>query len=598
MQSRVRAHRGASVNWPLVPLIGACCAVWGCAKERPFADGFPETAAPESSGGSGGSLDGAGEPTRTDVTPGPSTEGSSAEQPGLGGRETANDMQSSGMCGTDAGCLSLPPSDAGIDASCPGCLIEGVCVASGEVNSANTCQTCDPNRSALAWSPNDGPPCDDAQFCTVDDACAGGLCAGTARECDDGVSCNGTSTCDELTDSCSAPVSTCPAGTACDDASDTCVSTCNGCLINGVCVTAGAEAAGNPCLVCTPAASASSFSPAVGKACGAAAAECSGQDTCDALGSCQPNHSPANSPCGSAATSACDQPDSCDGNGNCLQRVAANGSPCDDGAFCTAGDQCLGGQCLPTGTRNCGANRSCNEGTDQCVCDGCAIGESCVSAGTLQQNDICQICDPSRSAVGFSSNTNASCGAGMVCNAQSQCVALQPIGTVCSAATQCSSGFCRLWFRDVDGDAHGDPALGTMLCSVSPLQDQLASQASARVLPIMDDINGDAFAGVGDDCCDSPNGGGGIFPGHTNFRTAPQESDCPNVDPFDINCSGQLEDSFDQFGPREDCGADCRGGFWVEPRPACGTTGLATSCVITDGICGLSAPSTGLRACQ
>jgi len=198
--------------------------------------------------------------------------------------------------------------------------------------------------------------------------------------------------------------------------------TCAGCVIGGVCLSVGAEANGNPCLVCDPNGSSTSFTAAVGRSCGADSNGCSQQDACDSEGRCQPNHLPAGAPCGSSVSSACDQADVCDGNGNCQQQLAQNGTACDDGAFCTTGDQCQAGQCVPTGNQNCGASRTCNETTNQCQCQGCAIGGGCLAPGTINPADPCQLCDPGRSANGFSAGMNGSaCDDGAFCTVGDQC---------------------------------------------------------------------------------------------------------------------------------------------------------------------------------
>jgi hypothetical protein len=347
-------------------------------------------------------------------------------------------------CKADAGgCLPRPLSDAGVEASCPGCFVGNSCVAAGAVEPGNSCQVCDPQRDPLSWSANDGVSCDDGLFCTVDDICSSSQCSSAARQCDDGVACNGVSTCDEALDACSPGVNQCGSNMACDVESGACVSTCNGCLVNGVCVSSGTEAAGNPCLVCNPALSNAAFSAAPGKSCGSAPSACSGQDSCDGQGRCQPNNLAQNTPCGNQSTSACNQADSCDGNGNCSQRVAANGAPCDDGSFCSVGDRCQGGECFPTGNRNCGAGSNCDEVSNQCQCQGCSIAGICFGAGATNPANACQACDPGRSRTAFSNNDNASCGGGRTCNAQGQCVAVprQPLGTRCLTAAECSSGF-------------------------------------------------------------------------------------------------------------------------------------------------------------
>ena len=62
------------------------------------------------------------------------------------------------------------------------CSIDGQSVAQGATNPANSCEICDPRRSATAWSANDGMACDDGLFCNGSDACAGGTCSDHAGD--------------------------------------------------------------------------------------------------------------------------------------------------------------------------------------------------------------------------------------------------------------------------------------------------------------------------------------------------------------------------------------------------------------------------------
>lgn len=371
--------------------------------------------------------------------------------------QVAGAVDSSDTCGSggDAGtCSPLPlcEGDAGAcEATCPGCFVEETCVAGDAVNPGNPCLICNPEIDPRGWSNNDGVTCDDGLFCTTDDVCAASVCKSTPRQCEDGVACNGVSKCDETAAKCTDDVNQCGANALCNVQTDSCVSTCPGCIINGVCLPVGTEASGNPCLVCDPTRSTTTFSAAAGKNCGAGPTACSQQDTCNGQGVCQPNHLPVTSSCGNPASGSCDQPDTCDGNGNCQQRLSQNGAACDDGAFCTTGDQCQGGQCRPTGNQNCGANRTCNEAANQCQCQGCQIGNTCVAPGSGDPANACQICDLSRSATAYSVNVGASCGSPATecsgqdtCNAQGQCAANNLDNTSCQQnAGLCVGGTCR-----------------------------------------------------------------------------------------------------------------------------------------------------------
>lgn len=546
------------------------------------------------------------------------------------GTESAADQAAAAAC-ADAtnSCSSL--GDAGVGETCPGCFIEGSCYAVDTPEPGNPCRICNPLKSPLAWSNNDGAACDDGAYCTDPDTCSAGSCVGNERACEDGVECNGTSTCNEVTDSCSTPVSQCGTNALCDAATDTCVSTCDGCILEGVCIAAGSELPGNPCRVCDPEASTTAYSVAIGKSCGAAATACSGQDTCNAQGQCAPNHLPANTPCGNANASGCDQADACDGVGNCQQRAAQNGSGCNDGQACTVGDQCQAGQCVATGRRNCGPNSVCNEASGQCQCQGCQIGSSCVAANSANPQNPCQVCNPAVNPTAFSINAgapcgstaNAECSAPDTCNAQGQCAAnnrdgapcasqpggtcsagscvpaRQENGTPCTVASQCQSGFCRPWFEDLDGDSHGNNAIREMLCSPNPANDEIAAQASGQRIPVLV-ANGRRLSGIGDDCCDAiQSAAGSVFPGNTNLFTIGQ-SICGtgSLAEFDYDCDGRLTDQTQGSTSSTACGGRCDETLWVGQPPPCGQLGLVQQCTLSGGSCMLSTPSNNLRACR
>jgi hypothetical protein len=484
-----------------------------------------------------------------------------------------------GECSAAVGRLSSEPSSAAageepkVDAgplaaaACPGCLIDGSCVSADALEAQNVCRICDPARDANGWSPNDQVVCDDGLFCTADDVCQAGACNGTPRVCDDEVACNGVSTCQETSDSCSPSTNECGANRFCDVTSASCVSTCMGCLVDDVCIPPAAEKPGEPCLTCQPAISTVTYTPAVGKSCGLGPAECSRQDSCDTQGRCQPNHLPANMACGSSISNACNRSDACDGNGSCEQRVVANGTACDDGSFCSVGDRCQGGQCASAQNRDCGVNRACDEGIDQCQCQGCQVGETCFLNGDTNPGNPCQICDVNRSQTAFSANVGSTCGLGTTdCSAQDtcdsrgqcaandradgtncsgqagfcrsgQCASRQQFGTECTLAMQCLSGFCRTWFVDIDGDRHGNPAQPRMLCSLSPMQDTIRPDGAGLLIPTLT-VGSQEFVALGDDCCDSTGFGGNIvFPGKVSPVSGTQTA-CPSRPPRDFDCDG------------------------------------------------------------
>ncbi len=406
---------GSSVRTILVAVLAAACSV---DDRQPTAGGGPDDTT------LGNQPDGV-----NGVDGGPSDPGDPS--PGDGGASAPNDLSDASSAGCVEGSTELPcvmtqapcdPSQGPCVGSCPGCSIAGVCVADGEVSSENPCLVCDPARNASGWSNDDGKGCDDALYCTENDACASGVCTGTPRTCEDQVECNGRSECDEQGQRCTPDENQCPGSNFCHVESGECRTTCTGCLVANVCVDDGSQLAGNPCMVCDTARSTTAYSPAVGRSCGAGAATCSAQDTCDDSGVCRANHAEAGSSCGSAAASACDNADTCDGNGNCRTNLVGNGTPCNDGRFCTVGDECQGGVCVAEAERDCGALQTCVEASDQCRCNGCSIGGACIAPGSVNANNPCQVCDPARSATAFSSKVEgAFCGTGQQCSAAALC---------------------------------------------------------------------------------------------------------------------------------------------------------------------------------
>jgi hypothetical protein len=462
-------------------------------------------------------------PLNADASPN-SNNSDLAANSGSSGEQSARD----GACGPE-GCLARD-ADAG-SLSCPGCNIEDGCFAIGAANPNNVCELCDPVRDRAGWSANDGGTCDDGLFCTVEDVCVTGRCSGTARPCEDGIACNGVSVCVEAEGACSPDANQCGTLEVCNLESGRCESTCNGCTVDGVCFPSGTSPANNQCLVCDPTSSATSLTVSLGRNCGSGATECSGQDTCNALGQCAPNHLAAGAPCGIAGSPQCDAADTCDGRGECVLRVAQDGSPCNDGQFCTNGDRCLAGQCVPGGPLNCGASQSCDEIADECACNGCSIGGDCLAAGTVNPSNACQICTPAQSRNAFANRDAPGCvdgrvlrSLGQTCGASSEqcgqgvcsvgrccepacdngCLAdgtcecgdllfrdgrcRLPDVVVCTQDDDCFSGVCTQWFGDFDLDGFGSPDFTVNTCGL--------------VVPPGGPISGRSFTLLADDCCD------------------------------------------------------------------------------------------------
>ncbi|MBN1896962.1 MAG: dockerin type I repeat-containing protein [Candidatus Aenigmarchaeota archaeon] len=84
-----------------------------------------------------------------------------------------------------------------------------ICGGSGCEYSVTDTQWVDTGTSS---NKDDGTPCDDGNFCTVNDVCQSGECSCESRDCSDGVGCT-VDSCDEETDSCENSVN----NALCDD---------------------------------------------------------------------------------------------------------------------------------------------------------------------------------------------------------------------------------------------------------------------------------------------------------------------------------------------------------------------------------------------
>ena len=252
-------------------------------------------------------------------------------------------------------------SDTGTTNDCSdGCLIGDLCYFDGAVNASNVCQICDATASPFAWSDNDGTVCDDGAFCTEVDLCAGGACAGTARDCSDGIDCTGAETCDEDAETCVRGDTTCTAPEICDATDDECVTTCTGCVIDGVCYGEDQTDPLEVCRLCDPDLSATAWSDNDGVACDDGDF-CNGTDSCDG-GTCSLS---TGDPC--AGDRCREDEDRC-----CVPNVAVTDPVCnDDGdviAVDDCGDEFVADDCDDT-------NGTCNSGACGCVAG--LGGESC-----------------------------------------------------------------------------------------------------------------------------------------------------------------------------------------------------------------------------
>lgn len=243
----------------------------------------------------------------------------------------------------------------------------------------------------------------DAQLDAHSDASVCGDCSAL-----DGVCFVGT--CDETTQECEARAL--PDGAACaDDDGLACTdSACEGgacestlregfCLVDGACYVAGAAQPDNPCFVCDPATSTSSFTqaPELTVCDDGDGLDCT-VGTCDALAVCQ------------SALAA----DTCLINQTCYEAGASDpAAPCDvcdpatsTSTFTAAAE---GAACSTTActTGVCSGNVCINEAVD----DGsCHIADVCYTNGEVNPANECEVCTSTLRSTSWSSRGAVACG--------------------------------------------------------------------------------------------------------------------------------------------------------------------------------------------
>lgn len=241
-----------------------------------------------------------------------------------------------------------------------------------------------------------GTACDDGDACTDNDVCAAdGTCAGTAKTCDDGLTCTND---------------------ACVDGACTNTLIANFCVAGEgtVCVAVGSADPTNGCRVCTAGATAPAFEKRVD------GFSCSDGNACTTADTC------ADGVCAGGAALVCTSNDPCVSR-TCNPQSGCVSEPttvaCDDGDPCTVGDACNSGLCA-AGT----AAFDCND-NDPCTNDACRAGVGCVRTFACDDEDPCtnDSCDATTgqctntSFVGPCDDGNP-CTENEACNAEGACV--------------------------------------------------------------------------------------------------------------------------------------------------------------------------------
>ncbi len=345
------------------------------------------------------------------------------------------------------------------------CLISGTCYAQAQANPGNACQLCQTGSSATAWSwRDDGTQCL-AGACvglswTRPRTCASGQCSGggALQSCDDGKTCT-TDVCD-VAAGCSTALK---AAT---------------CLIDGQCFAEAQANPTNPCLVCTPGTSTTSWSNAgdgtvclastcTGLSWNAARTCVTGQCTgggalsnCDDGKTCTADTCTAATGCGNALVAGnCLIDGTCRTNGQMhptngcqkcdIARATLGWSNLTDGVTCVASScdglvwsharTCQTGQCGSLVTSNCDDGKECTAD----VCDAttgctstlsagfCLVSGTCYASGQLNPSNACNVCTPSSATTSWTGLSNGT-----------QCAAGSCAGLTWTAPRSCSAAQC------------------------------------------------------------------------------------------------------------------------------------------------------------
>jgi hypothetical protein len=141
-------------------------------------------------------------------------------------------------------CVEVPANDGTSCVDDDPCTITSTCSAGqcvpGQLTDCSflngTCSVgvCDPQLGCIKQSQNDGTACDDGLYCTINDKCTAGACAGDPNTCAPPGDICLIGTCDEASNTCVAVPGN--NGSACDDGNDCTInSTCsNGSCVGGV----------------------------------------------------------------------------------------------------------------------------------------------------------------------------------------------------------------------------------------------------------------------------------------------------------------------------------------------------------------------------
>ncbi len=364
------------------------------------------------------------------------------------------------------------------------CQIAGDIYASGVVNSANPCESCQPGTSTTAWTNLEGAPgCGTGKIC-IRGSCEAGCSIGGAAYTSGAL--NPNEPCQSCTPGSSISTwITLPDGTSCGNGQ-----TCMGsgkcgteCEIGGSVYGSGIVDAASACRSCQPGTSTMTWTDWVdgtrcgaGKACsgGICEAGCSIGAEIHASGELNPDNPCQSCQPGASATAWTDE---------------ADGTDCGNGAVCAAGQcgtQCnIGGVVYPAGTLNASnacqscqptaSSRAWSNVSDGTTCGpgevckiggctpGCFIGGSFYVSSSTNASDACQQCEPATSTTAWSNTApdGTSCGTGEICSSARGCISGCDIaGTVYASGTTNASDACQICQPGTDSTAWTSRAEG------------------------------------------------------------------------------------------------------------------------------------------
>ncbi|MCC6877717.1 MAG: putative metal-binding motif-containing protein [Sandaracinaceae bacterium] len=515
---------------------------------------------------------------------------------------------------TLAGCASgTAPSDGGPRPDVPRPDAQAQrCSADAECDDGNACNGSETCASGLC-APGTLVSCDDSQACTVDscnpadgacthmpddslcgpslvcdatDGCIAPLPCETDADCDDGVFCNGTSTCDPAFGCRNTPVD-CGDGfdctvDSCDTTADACIHTADdtvcddGLVCNGdeTCDTENPDADGMGCVIGTSPVcddgidctmdvcdeTAGGCSPVPDHAACADGVFCNGAEQCVAGTGCQPGTAPDCADAVGCTVGRCDA-----AMDTCVQD--ANDAACQDGRVCNGNERCDVTGTTPGMGCVAGAPFDCSDGL-ACTTDICDEPGTCRHGGSDADMD------------GY---TAVGCGTGNDCNDLS--AAIRP------GATELCDG--------VDNDCSGSADDGTgMECALGSAPaacttscgtpGRRACNSACRLGPCVAmaescndcDDDGDGLADNGLTCRRNTSTSCVTSCGTSGSRTC--ASDCSGYGA----CAAAFEtcnDCDDDGDGLVDDGLPCRRGTSASCTTTCGTTGARVCAVDCSG---------------